>query len=204
MGDLTGDDVGTIFADALNGGDHLASPLGVADVLWNGCAWSVKTVKYSRPFEARKVRLISGRCSPDYSLGIENPHSNPQDTGRAVLAIWNARVNEALNQHDDLRRFVLIRNMEAREFVAFEEENRRFVPNNFRWSFNQRRNLEGHELATGEHRFTWQPHGSQFTIIRPVPGSARRFSIAESIRTISVEAVMKHVDFKPSWIEIHD
>lgn len=203
MGDLTGDDVGTIFADAV-GGVHLAKPLGVADVLWNGCAWSVKTVKQPMPFKSKRVRLISGCCSPDYSLGIQNPHKKPQVTGRAVLAVWNARVNEALTEHDDLRRFVLVRNMEAREFLVFEEENRRYIPDNFTWSFNSRSNLEGFEIATGEHRFTWQRHGSQFTIIRPIPGSARRFSLSKTIPTISVETVLENIEYNLKWIDIHD
>jgi len=39
------------------------------------------------------IWLISGRSSPDYSYGISDPHENVQKTGRAVLEIWNERVN---------------------------------------------------------------------------------------------------------------
>jgi len=94
-----------------------------------------------------------------------------------VLSIWNNRVNEALDRYTDLRIVVLIRNMTTRQFRIFEEEAQRFVPTEFRWSFNAQGNLEGHNKTTGEHQFTWQPHGSQFTILRPVPASARRFSM---------------------------
>ena len=47
--DITGDDFGGISADAISG-RHRASPLGIADVEWDGCAWSVKTVKHGSPF----------------------------------------------------------------------------------------------------------------------------------------------------------
>jgi len=200
--DITGDDFGTIFANAI-GGEHRGRPLGIADVVWNGCAWSVKTVKAARPYEQASVRLISGRCSPDYSLGIADPHANPDNTGRAVLSIWNARVNEALDQHDDLRIVVLIRNMEAREYRIFEEEAQRFTPGDYRWEFNPRGNLEGYDRVSGEHKFTWQPHGSQFTILRHVPASARRFSINRNVPIVSVEAVLQGINFDPNWITVY-
>lgn len=41
--DITGDDFGTIFANAVEG-THLSSPLGIADVVLDGNAWSVKTI----------------------------------------------------------------------------------------------------------------------------------------------------------------
>lgn len=202
-GDLVGDDVATMFAEALKGGIHRPKPLGVADVEWNSCAWSVKTVKAPRPFRQKQVRLISGRCSPDYSLGITDPHKDLNATGKAVLSIWNARVDEALGEYDDLRTVVLVRNIQAREFVLFEEETHRFVPDDFHWQYNERNNLEGFDTTSGEHRFTWQFHGSQFTIIRPVPGSARRFSILPNVPMLEVNAVLEQVGFKLDWIEVH-
>lgn len=200
--DITGDDFGTIFANAI-GGEHRGSPLGIADVILNGCAWSVKTLKLPRPYAARIIRLISGRNSADYSLGIPDPHVNPDNTGRAVLSIWNARVNEALDHHDDLRIVVMIRNMETREYRVFEEEAQRFTPADFRWGFNRNNNLEGFDRVSGEHRFTWQPHGSQFTIKRHVPASARRFSIDPNVPMVSPEAVLSGIGFNPSWVTVY-
>lgn len=200
-GDITGDDFGTIFANAI-GGTHRERPLGVADVFVNSCAWSLKTVKDIRPFRKTDVRLISGRNSPDYSLGIENPHTNPEHTGQAVLSVWNARVNEALDEFNELRIVVLIRNMETREFVIFEEEALRFTPLDYRWAFNQRGNLEGHSRATGHHHFTWQPHGSQFTVRRLVPGSARRFSIVRNVPIVDPDAILASVHYSDAWIRI--
>lgn len=202
VSDLTGDDFGTIFAEAI-GGTHRARPLGVADVSWDGCAWSVKTVKDARPLTKQTVRLISGRNSPDYSLGISDPRANLDATGRAVLSVWNARVNEALDQYNELRIVVLMRNMETREFTIFEEEARQFVPTDYAWRLNPRRNIVGHERSDDHHQFTWQPHGSQFTIHRPVPGSARRFSIVPNVPMVSVSDILAAVSFRPDWIRVH-
>lgn len=71
--DMTDYDWGDIFADAI-GGKHLASPVGIADVELGNMAWSMKTVKSTNVFECENIRLISGRCSPDYSFGITDPH----------------------------------------------------------------------------------------------------------------------------------
>ncbi|MFC1991670.1 hypothetical protein ACFLVC_02980 [Chloroflexota bacterium] len=201
-GDITGDDFGTIFAMAL-GGMHRGKPLGIADVEYDGGAWSVKTIKFESPFEARVARLISGRNSPDYSLGISDPRANPGNTGRAVLSVWNARVNEAMNIYDDLRIVVMVRNMETREFLIFEEEAQRFTPTAYSWSFNRRGNLEGHDRTTGEHTFTWQPHGSQFTVLRRVPASARRFRINPNVPLVQPDTILAAIRFNPEWITIY-
>ncbi|MCH8309133.1 MAG: hypothetical protein IIB17_01390, partial [Chloroflexi bacterium] len=156
--DISGDDFGTIFANAV-GGIHRNRPLGIADVILNKGAWSVKTIKSQRdPFTQKTVRLISGRNSPDYSLGISDPHENPERTGRAVLEVWNARVDEALSEHNELRIVVLVRNVETRRFLVFEEEAARYTPTDFSWEYNPRGNLEGRNRVDGTHHFTWQPH----------------------------------------------
>ena len=199
--DVTGDDFGTIYANAI-GGNHRESPLGIADVVMNGSAWSVKTVKKEKPFGQTKVRLISGRNSPNYSQGIENPHKDLNATGRAVLEVWNARVSEALNEYNGLRIAVLIRDMSKREFVLFEEDATHFDINKYEWTKNNRDNFEGKDRNTGKHKFTWQPHGSQFTIIRYVPASAIKFRINQFPPTITCENVLKAIGYEDSWIEI--
>lgn len=199
--DITGDDFGTIYANAIEG-THRQSPLGIADVLLNGNAWSVKTIKANSPFQQKIVRLISGRNSPDYSLGIENPHADIQATGKAILAVWNARINESLGEHDDLRIAVLIRNFESKEFVLFEEDANRYAADDFRWDKNARGNFEGYEKSTGEHRFTWQPHGAQFTIIRHIPGSAVKFIINHNVPMIEAEHILRLARFDEKWVQI--
>lgn len=201
--DIGGDDFGTIFGESING-FHRERPLGIADVEKDNCAWSVKTIKNARPYNLSRTRLISGRNSPDYSTGISDPRENPDDTGRAVLSIWNARVNEALAEFEDLRILVLIRNISTKQFVIFEEEAHRFTYGDYRWEFNQHNNLEGYDIAHNEHRFTWQPHGSQFTIIRNVPAHARKFSINRSVPQIEMEKVIDMTKYDKSWVSIHD
>ncbi len=108
-----------------------------------------------------------------------------------------------MDEYNDLRIMVLIRNISKREFVLFEEEAQRFIPQEYKWRLNDRNNLEGFEEGTEAHRFTWQPHGSQFTIIREVPTSARSFSIDPAIPQVSPEAILSQVKFSENWIKIH-
>lgn len=205
VGDLKGDDFSAMFARCIEGVDH-ASPLGIADVGWNRCAWSVKTVKANNPFRSKKVRLISGRNSPDYSSGIQNPHEDIQATGRAVLEIWNARLNEALSEYDDMRIVALIRNIDSREFVLFEEEATRYIPEEFIWSYTSQGNLQGKHKLTGKHAFTWQFHGGQFTIIREVPASARQFVVARNqsldVSQLTPDAILTDLGYTDNWIDI--
>ena len=199
--DLSGDDFGTIFAAAV-GGEHRASPLGIADVVKGRCAWSVKTVAAKVPANRNAVSLVSGRNSPDYSFGITDHYEDDTKTGNAVLSIWNARVNEALSRYDDLRVVVLVRNFPDRRFLIFEDEARRYVPSDYSWRFNDQRNLEGIERLNGRHAFTWQPRGSQFTIIRPVPAFAKTFGISADVPLISAADVLARIGYDDAGIEI--
>lgn len=159
----------------------------------------MKTVKSNAPFSMKRVRLISGRCSPDYSYGINNPHEDLDKTGRAVLNIWNERVNIAQDYYNPVRTAVLIRDAELSQFVIFEEENHRFVANNYRWEVNKNGNLIGIDKETGEHCFTWQPHGSQFTIITKVPDAALRFEVKHP-PIINQKEVLDSLKFDSSWV----
>lgn len=197
---ISGDDFGDIFAAAVDG-NHLKNPIGVTDVVWGNCSWSVKTVQAPKPFELLNVRLISGRNSPVYSYGITDPLSDVEKTGEAVLGIWNGRVNQSFAEYDDLRVAVLIRSMASLEFVLFESEASRYVPSNYYWELNRRKNLEGFEKSGREHQFTWQPHGAQFTIIKPVPGSARKFRVKRPVEPLEPERVLNLIGFKEDWIE---
>ena len=199
--DISGDDFGTIFANAV-GGEHRASPLGIADVVKSSCAWSVKTVKAKVPTARRTVRLVSGRNSPDYSFGITDARADLAKTGSAVLSIWNARVNEVLSRFNDLRIVVLVRNFDDRKFLLFENEARRYATSEYEWRTNERNNLEGVERLTKTHRFTWQPTGSQFTVIREVPASARSFAINVDVPQIQAETVLSAIGYEQSWIAL--
>ncbi len=199
--DLGGNDFSRIFAEAI-GGDQFAQAVGVADVAWNGCAWSVKTVKAAYPFQTTSIRLISGRNSPTYSHGIENPLEDPQKTGEAVLEIYNARIDEAREQHDDIRLVVMIRNWEALEFVLFERPLVPVVVNEYQWAVNERNNLIGYVTDPQVKAFTWQPHGSQFTVHEPVPHATAEFRLRKEPSMLTMADVLGFVKFKPSWIDI--
>jgi len=200
--DITGNTFSTAFANAIGGVD-LTSPLGVVDVVRKKNVWSAKTIKASDPFTLGTARLISGRNSVDYSLGISDPHADVRRTGKAVLSIWNERINEAVTQYGNaLRLIVLVRNCEKNKFVLFEGVNTKFAPNDYQWKENTRGNFEGREKVTGIHKFTWQPHGAQFTILRQVPGSAIKFSIREQ-EQIGQDRILSLIEYDDDWITIN-
>ena len=199
--DISGNDFGDMFAVAIKG-THYDSPIGLTDVALDDSGWSVKTVQASKPVSQSKVRLISGRNSPDYSFGISEPRADIQKTGAAVLSIWNSRLNASRHTHADMRVLVLIRNMDSKEFVLFEEEARQYVPGDYAWRLNKNCNIQGHSMSDDRHCFTWQFHGGQFTIVRDVPGSARCFRIKKDVPSISKEAVLQAINYQKDWIQL--
>ena len=200
--DISGSNWGDALAHAV-GGKHLDSPVGIADVILEDkkTAWSAKTVKCERPHAVQNVRLISGRCSPDYSYGIYNPHDDIQKTGDAVLNIWNERINIVYETFKTVRTSVLVRSNDLLSFRLFEEENRRFRINDYKWEQNPNGNLIGINKDTGETRFTWQPHGSQLTIHTRVPESAVKFRIRKP-PIMTPRDILESLKFDPSWVEI--
>ena len=198
--DIDGEDWGDIFAKAIDG-CHLNRPLGLADVIYEEMAWSVKSVKNAAPHYVKNVRVISGRCSPDYSYGITDPHEDVEQTGRAVLMIWNERINIAKERYEPLRANILIRNFNKMEFLIFEQEAVRYNTKNYYWKANRNGNLEGFEISTDKHKFTWQPHGAQFTILYEVPISAQKF-IVKRPAILDFHETMTQIGFEPSWVTI--
>ena len=196
--DITGTDWGDTLAMALQA-IHLDSPVGIADVVKERMAWSAKTIKTTSPLNIDTVRLISGRCSPDYSYGIANPHDDIQKTGRAELGIWNERINIAQDNYNPIRTSVLIRSNDLSTFTLFEEEVQRYRTSDFIWEVNDNGNLIGKHAETGVTKFTWQPHGSQFTIHTKVPANAIKFKIRKPPR-IEKENILKSIAFDHSWI----
>lgn len=116
------------------------------------------------------------------------------------MEIWNDRINLSRQDHDDLRTIVFIRDMVSLNFTIFEMPAERFPTVNYIWRENRRGNLQGHDKADDRHCFTWQPHGSQSTIIEPVPGGAVNFRIKKHPGTLEAQHVLDFVDFKEDWI----
>lgn len=196
-----GSDWEEVFAKCI-GGRWKPSNVGLDDVLLEQCAWSAKTVKNNNPFNCSKIRLISGRNSPSYSFDRDQIlSSDPAEISKEVLSIWNTRVTSVKSKYEHLRSVVLIKSEDLLELTIFEVDTLRYDPDLYDWKWNARKNLEGHEKETGSHKFTWQPSGSQFTIIEKVPKSKLCIRLKQP-PGLDRELVLKTMDFDPSWIEI--
>ncbi len=198
--DISGEDWGGIFSKSINA-KHLNSPIGLADVVINGMAWSVKSVKHSSPHECKKARVISGRCSPNFSYNISDPHENIQHTGTCVLGIWNERINIAKDKFEPLRSCLLIRNPDTLEFALYEHELHRFNTNDVLWETNRNGNFVGKSREGNKHLFTWQPHGSQFTIHYDIPDSRIRFKVRRP-PVLDFKKTLSQIGFDESWVTI--
>lgn len=76
----------------------------------------------------------------------------------------------------------------------------RYRTTDYHWIANSNGNLIG--LNHSEKVcFTWQPHGSQFTIHTEVPEEAVKFSLRKP-PTLKKDDVLKIIDFDENWISI--
>lgn len=198
---LEGPDWERIFAESVKA-DWTPSNIGLDDVRLGCCCWGAKTVKAARPAQAQRVRLISGRNSLDYSYKRSDSRGfTPDRIGAMVLGIWNERVSSVRQRFAHCRTVVLIKSNDLSECAVFESETVRFDPDQYAWNWNARNNLEGFDKETGVHRFTWQPHGSQFTVVEDVPADRLAFRIRVP-EPLSRQATLKALGFDKSWVTI--
>lgn len=101
------------------------------------------------------------------------------------------------------RTVVLIKGEDLTSVSVFEEEACKFLPEDYEWEWNQKGNLEGYVKGTDIKKFTWQPHGSQFTVITKVPEGRLKLRIRQPPH-LDREGVLRQLKFDPSWIEIVD
>jgi len=196
---LEGPEWEQIFAKAI-GGDWRPSNIGLDDIIFGNCAWGAKTIKVSNPWTQTSVRLISGRNSPTYSYGsVIDPSAPPEPLGVDITNIWNARVDSIRSKHKYVRTVVLIKSNDLLKLTIFETETLRYDPNLFEWKWNQRGNLEGWKDRF--HKFTWQLHGSQFTIIEQVPDLKLCIKL-KSPGKINQDDLFKTIGFDDSWVEV--
>lgn len=195
---LEGSEWERIFAKAI-GAEWKPSVIGLDDVVLKNCAWSAKTVKGN--LSQKRVRLISGRNSPSYSFneGVINSKAAPDLIGNEVIAIWNSRVKDIFNRFPYMRTVVLIKSEDLLTLRVFEIETGFYDAALYSWSWNERGNLEGHR--DNKHCFTWQPHGSQFTIIEDIPDNCIDFQI-KPVPKLNEETVLKSIGFDSSWITL--
>lgn len=200
---LEGNDWEEIFARCI-GARWTPSNIGLDDVTLDtySMTWGAKTIKNNNPFDVRHVRLICGRNSLDFSYGIKNVRAMPKDEiGAKVLEIWNTRVEEVRTRFSNVRTVVLLKGEALSMVSVYEEDTIQFLPEKYYWQWNERGNLEGYERDTNIHRFTWQPHGSQFTVVSDVPEKRLKLRIKRP-PIISQNAVLNSISYDDSWIEI--
>jgi len=184
------------------GADWKPSNVGLDDVILGNTAWGAKTVKATKPATQSKVRLISGRNSPVYSYDDTiDTKADPDLVGKSVLDIWNERVSAIREKFQNLRTVVLIKSNDLNEVVVFEFDTIRYDPELFAWQWNKNGNLVGVEKSKAEHKFTWQPHGSQFTTIESVPEKSLIIRIKQP-ETLDKEKILSALGFDKSWISI--
>lgn len=198
---LEGSDWEEIFA-RLVGAKWKPSNVGLDDIVLEQTAWGAKSVKNRNPSTVSKIRLISGRNSPVYSFGDkEVSECNPNELGEKVLAIWNERVAGIRKHYKHVRTVVLIKSDDLLELAAFELETVIYSEDQFWWQWNERNNLEGFSKSSDQHIFTWQPHGSQFTIIENVPDERLAIKIRKP-PILDRDAVLKSIKFDESWVQV--
>lgn len=198
---LEGSDWEEIFA-RLIGAQWRPSNVGLDDIILQQTAWGAKTVKNKKPATVAKIRLISGRNSVSFSFGQERVKNvDPSDMGDKVLRIYNERVAGVRKKFQHLRTVVLVKSDDLLELAVFEVDTIMYDPNAYWWQWNDRDNLEGYDKDLGRHAFTWQPHGSQFTIIEDVPEQRLAIRIKKPPR-LDRDQVLTALKFDKSWIEI--
>jgi len=196
--DLTGNRFGAIFAEAIGGLD-LERPIGIADVVYGERhCWSTKTIHSAKPYELQSARIISGRCSPDYSYGISDARADIQKTGAAVLNIYNERIGKAKALYNPLRAIVLVRYYKMFQFVLFEQDIHQYAVNDYEWRYNDNKNIEAFDNRGNRH-FTWQFSGSQLTVHYNIPASAIKFEVKRP-PILEVDEQLETIGYKDSWI----
>ncbi len=198
---LQGEEWEEIFARSI-GAEWTPSNVGLDDVRLGSFAWGAKTVKASKPSQAKSVRLISGRNSVAFSFGesrVKDIDANP--LGQKVLQIWNERVSSIRQKYSSLRTIVLMKSNDLSELAVFEMETILYDPELYVWKWNKHENLEGFDKATATHRFTWQPHGSQFTIKENVPTQILILKI-KLPEKLDKDKYLSAIGFEESWVEV--
>jgi len=115
------------------------------------------------------------------------------------LGIWNTRVEEIRSRYPHLRTVVLVKSNDLLKLTAFEFDTIRYDAEQFEWKWNKGGNLEG--WRSERHFFTWQPHGSQFTIIEQVPDDKVCIKLRQP-EAVNEEEILKAIGFDDSWVEV--
>lgn len=199
---LEGNEWEQIFAHCV-GAEWKPSNVGLDDVVLDNCCWGAKTVYASRKELAKQqtVRLICGRNSPIFSFGEDETSANadPDHIGHQILEIWNERVSAVRQIFKFVRTVVLVKSKDYSDFLIFETDTVRYDPDMYQFSWNRNKNLEGKDKKTGEHKFTWQPHGAQFTVLEHIPADRLHLQVRHPA-PIDKDLILKSTGYDKSWV----
>lgn len=190
------------FAKAI-GADWRPSNVGLDDVVLGNCCWGAKTVKNAHPDSVKRIRLITGRNSVNFSFDIPNVKAiPPNELGEKVLEIWNSRVSSVRTRFAHVRTVVLVKGPELLTGAIFEFETLRTESDQVSWEWNKAGNLVG--FTAGTHRYTWQPHGAQFTMVHDVPKTRHFFRLNIPVETerLNEQTLLDSIGYSDSWVEI--
>jgi hypothetical protein len=180
------------------------SNVGLDDVVLGNCCWGAKTVFAGSKNIAKQknVRLVSGRNSPTFSFGVDKITSeNPNTIGEMVLDIWNERVSAVRQIYKFVRTVVLVKAKDFSEYLIFELDTVRYDAELYDFKWNKNNNLEGYSKKTEEHVFTWQPSGSQFTIIENIPDERVHIQVRRP-EIVDKDTILRAVNFDESWYKV--
>jgi hypothetical protein len=200
---LEGNEWEQIFATCV-GAEWKPSNVGLDDVVLDNCCWGAKTVFSGvKDIESQKVvRLICGRNSPTYSYGVDKITSaDPNEIGKLVLEIWNERVSAVRQIYKFVRTVVLVKSKDYLDYLVFEVDTVRYDPELYYFKWNPKMNLEGYDKATNQHRFTWQPSGSQFTILENIPDKRLHIKVKRPER-LDKDTVLNTLKFDHTWYNV--
>jgi hypothetical protein len=104
-------------------------------------------------------------------------------------------------KYENVRTVVLMKSDDLLELTMFEYDTIMFPMEEYRWEWNKNKNLEGYSKANDQHKFTWQPHGSQFTVIEEVPKKKLSIRIKQPPLLLP-DQVLEMIGFDDSWVEV--
>lgn len=199
---LEGNEWEQIFAECV-AAEWKPSNVGLDDVVLDNCCWGAKTVFGQGDIEKQdRVRLICGRNAVTYSYGVDNySEVDPNELGKMVLDIWNERVSAVRQVFKFVRTVVLVKSKDYKDYLVFEFDTVRYDAELYYFKWNKRGNLEGYDKESHKHKFTWQPGGSQFTIIEDIPQDRLHISIKKP-ETIDKSVILEAVKFDKSWYNV--
>ena len=91
--------------------------------------------------------------------------------------------------------------MDFTDYIIFETDTLRYDPELYDFRWNKRGNLEGYRKSDGMHKFTWQPHGSQFTIIEEIPDDRLHLEV-DKPQKVDKDVILESIGYSKDWVRV--